>query len=150
MFLRRDRREAQELDRQRKALAKLTDQACELILVRHGETEFNVESRLQGQMYPGPPLNTNGIKQAEAVASFLSQQNFNALYTSDLDRTVQTANIIHKHHQYQEKLIVHTDPDLRERKLGQLEGMTTTEARTALPRVWLGLNTPNEASLLVR
>jgi 2,3-bisphosphoglycerate-dependent phosphoglycerate mutase len=147
---RTNRRAAQEVDRQRKALAKLTEQACKLILVRHGETDFNVESRLQGQMFPGPPLNTKGINQAEKLAARLVGEKFDAFYTSDLDRTLQTINIVHKIHNNQDNVIIQTDSDLRERKLGQLEGKTTAEARTMLPHVWLGLNTPNEASLQVR
>jgi probable phosphoglycerate mutase len=144
-----DRRAAQELDRQRKALAKLTAQACELVLVRHGETDFNVESRLQGQMYPGPPLNSNGINQAEALAVLLEEEKFDALYTSDLQRTLETIEIVHKHHYNQKNLVITTESDLRERRLGQVEGKTMADARTTLPLVWLGLNTPNEASLQV-
>ncbi|KAG7673590.1 hypothetical protein Ndes2526B_g02961 [Nannochloris sp. 'desiccata'] len=144
---RADRRSAQELDRQVKAMTKLTCQACELVLVRHGETNFNVESRLQGQMFPGPALNDSGIKQAEALAARLAEEKFNAFYTSDLTRTLQTIDIVHKHHYNQTNLIIQRDTDLRERKLGQLEGKAMTEAKMTLPVVWLGLNTPNEASL---
>jgi probable phosphoglycerate mutase len=146
---RADRRSAQDLDRQLKALSKITGQACELVLVRHGETNFNVESRLQGQMYPGPPLNADGVKQAEALAARLAKEKFNAFYTSDLERTLQTIDIVHKHNDNQPNLIIQTDSALRERKLGDLEGTTAFEARKALPVVWLGLNKPNEASLQV-
>jgi probable phosphoglycerate mutase len=147
---RADRRSTQELERQRKALAKLTDQACELVLIRHGETDFNVESRLQGQLYPGPSLNSNGLDQAEVVAARLAEENFDVFYTSDLERALQTIHIVHKHHKNQNNLIITPDSELRERKLGQLEGKTLAEARMALPQVWVGLNTANEASLQVR
>lgn len=41
---------------------------CELILVRHGETAWNKEGRLQGQQEPGPPLNDLGFQQAALVS----------------------------------------------------------------------------------
>jgi len=144
---RAERRSAQNIERQLKALTKITDQACELVLVRHGETNFNVESRLQGQMYPGPPLNANGVKQVEALAARLAEEKFSAFYTSDLKRALQTVDIVHKHNKDKSNVIIRRNSDLRERKLGQLEGLTVIDARTTLPTVWLGLNKSNEASL---
>ncbi len=47
----------------------MTPAATTVILVRHGETTWNVEHRLQGQLLPGPPLNHMGWRQARAVSS---------------------------------------------------------------------------------
>ena len=68
----------------------------EIILVRHGETDWNKERRLQGQLQPGPPLNTLGFKQAEVTARVLSQRfsSFDAILSSDVLRAVQTAEIL--------------------------------------------------------
>ena len=63
-------------------------------LVRHGETNWNRERRFQGHL--DVPLSTQGRRQAEAVATWLSQQpvSFSAVYSSDLERAAQTAQAI--------------------------------------------------------
>ena len=63
-----------------------------LILIRHGETEWNVEGRYQGQA--DPPLNENGILQAHALANKISSINLDILYSSPLKRAKQTAEIL--------------------------------------------------------
>ncbi len=65
-----------------------------LTTVRHGETVENENKIIQGQN-PGT-LSETGIEQSEAVAKLLSTYNFQAIYSSDLHRCVQTAEIIHK------------------------------------------------------
>lgn len=79
---------------------------AELLLVRHGETQWNVEHRLQGQALPGPPLNPLGQAQAQAVARALAEppnlqqqqqlrdRTVSAVYCSDLLRAVQTADVV--------------------------------------------------------
>ena len=57
--------------------------------VRHGETDWNVQRRLQGHI--DTPLNQTGLAQAEATAKGLQGHAFDALYSSDLIRTLQTA-----------------------------------------------------------
>jgi probable phosphoglycerate mutase len=57
------------LQRAQKAAAAMTAKAAELVLVRHGETDWNREHRLQGQQQPGPPLNQLGWQQCELVSS---------------------------------------------------------------------------------
>jgi probable phosphoglycerate mutase len=68
----------------------------EIVLVRHGETDWNKERRLQGQLQPGPPLNALGTKQAEVTATVLPQRfsSFDAIISSDVLRAIQTANIL--------------------------------------------------------
>jgi broad specificity phosphatase PhoE len=63
-----------------------------IVLIRHGETDWNILGRYQGQA--DPPLNTNGIKQAQQLAKELLQSSIDMIYTSPLLRTKRTAEII--------------------------------------------------------
>lgn len=91
-------------------------------LIRHGETDWNCQGRIQGQL--DIPLNETGQKQALQAAKFLSQHHhFDAFYVSDLTRTSQTAQPI------AETLRIAAQPEaaLRERHYGMLQGMTYQE-----------------------
>ncbi|MFC1466297.1 MAG: histidine phosphatase family protein [Candidatus Brachytrichaceae bacterium NZ_4S206] len=98
-----------------------------LWLIRHGQTDWNVQGRWQGQTPDAPPLNATGVAQAHALAETLAQQAeqaaFQALYSSDLLRARQTAEIIGLHL----RLPVRLDPRLREVNLGVWEGMLGEE-----------------------
>jgi probable phosphoglycerate mutase len=89
-------------------------------LVRHGETNWNVEGRLQG--HTDVDLNERGIAQAAQMAKAIKAINlqFDVLYTSDLLRAAKTANAIEK--LFNTKAIV--DSSLRERHLGAFQGIT--------------------------
>ncbi|RKH57396.1 histidine phosphatase family protein [Corallococcus llansteffanensis] len=102
----------------------------EFILLRHGETEWNAQERLQGHL--NSTLSPEGLRQADALAARLATVRFQALYSSDLGRAVQTASRIAATtgHTLQE------DARLRERGLGILEGLTRTEARQRHPDVF--------------
>jgi phosphoserine phosphatase len=63
-----------------------------LILIRHGETEWNVEGRYQGQA--DPPLNSKGRRQARSLASKLSGAGLQRLISSPLKRAAETAQIL--------------------------------------------------------
>jgi 2,3-bisphosphoglycerate-dependent phosphoglycerate mutase len=89
---------------------------CTIYLVRHGETEWNVANRLQGQS--DSPLTSAGKLQAKDVAVALKHIKFSAIYSSDLGRAQETAQIIALEHQ----LAVVTNQLLRERHFGRLEG----------------------------
>src|SRR5690242_3574621 len=93
-----------------------------LHLVRHGQSEWNAEGRLQGQT-AHVPLTALGRAQAEAAAEALRGSGAGALYTSDLTRAVQTAAPIAR----VLDLTAVPEPALREQALGTLEGRLTRE-----------------------
>jgi broad specificity phosphatase PhoE len=95
----------------------------ELWLVRHGQTDWNLQGRFQGQS--DVPLNATGLSQAEAYAATLDGQAFDALYSSDLGRAFQTAYAI----SLRTGLAVHTDPRLREIHQGEWQGRTVEQIR---------------------
>jgi broad specificity phosphatase PhoE len=90
-------------------------------LIRHGETEWNVEQRCQG--FSDIPLNEKGRQQAEAIAKSLSHTKIDAIYSSTLKRAYEMASIIAKYH----GAAVQTTPALRELNQGEFEGLTLTE-----------------------
>ena len=100
-----------------------------LILVRHGETEWNVQRRYQGQF--NVPLSSVGRQQAERIAQRLASQKIDAVYASDLERAWETAAIIAAKH----NLAVASEPRLRELKFGVLEGLTFDEAQIQYPEM---------------
>lgn len=109
----------------------------EILLVRHGETEWNVQGRVQGS--GDSPLTAKGIAQAEALAFRLwrsGERPIAACYASDLGRAQETARIILAGRVSTELAMpVHTAPRLAERKFGVLEGLTTEEKRARYPEV---------------
>lgn len=99
-------------------------------IVRHGETDWNIEGRAQGQT--DTPLNNKGRAQAELLSSRLAGVEFEAAYASDLARVVQTAEPIVAGR----SLSLQTMPALREKRYGQLEGMSFKEVETKYPDVY--------------
>ncbi|TME99823.1 MAG: histidine phosphatase family protein, partial [Chloroflexi bacterium] len=71
------------------APAPIRPPASRLILIRHGESTWNRERRIQGQL--DPPLSEQGHEQARRVAGRLARRQVDGLYTSDLLRASQTA-----------------------------------------------------------
>jgi probable phosphoglycerate mutase len=100
-----------------------------LCLVRHGQTDWNVERRIQGQT--DVPLNATGVAQAEALASVLAQgyPRPQVVYSSDLQRARATAERLAA----ALDLPVQTLPALRERHFGFFEGLTGAEAKARYP-----------------
>ena len=92
-----------------------------LLLVRHGETDWNADGRLQGQT--DRPLSEYGRRQAQRLAGELADQSFEAIYASDLSRARETATILGE----RLGLAVALDPDLREKNWGTWEGLTSVE-----------------------
>ncbi len=101
-------------------------------LVRHGETDWNAERRLQG--HTDIELNARGLAQATQMAKALKKIDFqfDVLYTSDLLRAKQTAKAIE--HLYSVSAVSHSP--LRERHLGVLQGLTISEAPALEPELW--------------
>jgi broad specificity phosphatase PhoE len=92
-----------------------------LLLVRHGETDWNASGRLQGQT--DRPLNARGRSQAKALAEELAGDGIAAVYASDLLRARETAEIVGE----RLGLTVVIDSDLREKDWGTWEGLTSDE-----------------------
>lgn len=95
-----------------------------ICIVRHGETDWNAERRIQGQT--DIPLNANGYKQAFATARGLAKEQFAALYSSDLQRARDTAAPAAQLLQ----LPLQPEPGLRERHYGDYQGLTQDEIKT--------------------
>jgi|SRR5581483_8635968 len=94
----------------------------ELLLVRHGETDWNADGRLQG--HTDRPLSDYGRRQARQLAEELAAgAQLDAIYASDLVRARETAEIVAE----RLGLPVDLDPDLREKNWGNWEGLTAVE-----------------------
>ena len=102
-------------------------QPTDILIIRHGQTAWNTQKRLQG--HSDIPLNENGRLQAVTLAEILRDEPLDAIFSSDLQRAYQTAYEIAKIH----NLPVHQDRSFRERCYGICEGMKDGEIRKAYP-----------------
>lgn len=102
-------------------------EATRLIVMRHGETAWNVDGRIQGQLDVG--LNDKGRWQAQRLGQALSGETIDAVVSSDLWRAYDTALAVATPHQQ----TVLTDVGLRERGFGEFEGKTFTELNETHP-----------------
>ncbi len=98
-----------------------------IIAVRHGETAWNVDARIQGQLDIG--LNDHGHWQARQVGRALAEEPVAAVYASDLQRAWHTAERIAE----SAGAALHPEPALRERRFGMFEGRTFQEIEQAWP-----------------
>lgn len=98
-----------------------------LILVRHGETYWNRERRVQGGS-SDIELNDVGIEQASRLASFLGNEKVTAIASSPLKRAMRTGEAIARRHQ----LSIEVDDALRELEVGELEGLDASDLSTTL------------------
>jgi 2,3-bisphosphoglycerate-dependent phosphoglycerate mutase len=96
----------------------MTTRIC---FIRHGETDWNVAHRIQGQT--DVPLNETGRSQALAMAFNAARHEFSAVYSSDLRRALDTAKMVAE----RRGLEVSTMPQLRERHFGIFQGLTAAE-----------------------
>jgi len=99
-------------------------------IVRHGQTDWNIQMRLQG--HTNIPLNEVGREQANEIAKTLKNIHFDAIYSSDLDRAVQTTEIIAK----ERELAVKTTEALREKSYGSYEGRDRNEVQQELKHLF--------------
>lgn len=102
-------------------------QATRLIAIRHGETAWNVDSRIQG--HEDIALNDTGVWQAQQVARALAHEPIDAIYASDLQRAYATAQAVAQ----ATSAPLWPEPGLRERSFGELEGRTFAEIEMTHP-----------------
>jgi probable phosphoglycerate mutase len=102
----------------------------EILLIRHGETAWNAERRLQGHL--DIPLNAHGQRQAAALGQALVHEPLDAIIASDLKRARQTAEAIAA----PRGMTVAIDADLRERCFGAFEGLRYDEIHSVYPEAY--------------
>lgn len=96
----------------------------QIVLVRHGATDWNLQGRCQGST--DRELSEAGVRQAEQISTLLSEERLQAIYSSDLRRARQTAELISRPH----GLPVLIETQLRELDHGALEGLTFNEIKS--------------------
>ncbi|MDM8518784.1 histidine phosphatase family protein [Anaerolineales bacterium HSG6] len=102
----------------------------EIILIRHGATEWNREGRFQGQL--NSPLTEVGVQQAQALGARMRSEPLRAIYSSDLERSSTTAT----HIAQAVGLKVQIDARFRERHFGVFQGLRRNEMETLHPSAW--------------
>ncbi len=103
-----------------------------LLLVRHGQSTWNREHRIQGQL--DPPLSDEGRRQAAQLGRRLAGRPFSGFYTSDLKRAHETAHVVGEAVGIEPKPMA----ELREIYLGEWEGLHTDELAVRYPEIWSG------------
>jgi probable phosphoglycerate mutase len=106
----------------------LEESVIELLLIRHGETEWNVEKRLQG--HRDITLNREGLRQALALGRRLIDEPLDAIYSSDLSRSLHTAQAIAA----PRGMNIQLEKGLRERCFGAFEGLIHPEIDARYPQ----------------
>ena len=102
-------------------------EATRVLAIRHGETAWNVDGRIQGHL--DLPLNDRGREQARRLGLALQEDDIAAVYASDLSRALETAQEVARCH----GLSVVTDAGLRERGFGEFEGLSHADIRVRWP-----------------
>ena len=100
-----------------------------LLLIRHGENDYVKTGKMAGRI-PGVHLNEKGQKQAQALAEALTQIPIKAVYSSPLERAMETASPIAEAH----KLTILQEPDLMDTDIGKWQGKSLKVLR--LTKVW--------------
>ena len=103
------------------------DDVTRIFAIRHGETAWNVDNRIQGQL--DVPLNATGRWQARRLASVLADEGLDVIYSSDLLRAHETAQAVAR----ATGCAIVAETGLRERSFGEFEGCTWTEIETRWP-----------------
>lgn len=104
------------------------DSVTTILAIRHGETVWNREQRIQG--HRDIPLSELGLAQAQRLGQALADAPIDAIYASDLARAWQTAEAVAAPH----GLALRAERDLRERSFGSFEGLTWGEIETRWPQ----------------
>ena len=104
-----------------------------VLLIRHGQSQGNAEGRFGG--HTATPLSSQGLAQALATARALALEHFDAIYSSDLPRAIETARpLADRTH-----LEIHPTEAFRERSVGVMEGLTFEEAAEQHPEQYAAL-----------
>ncbi|WP_226681437.1 histidine phosphatase family protein [Sutcliffiella horikoshii] len=112
--------------------------------IRHGSTAWNKERRAQGSS--NIPLDQDGIRDAESLADRIKNEDWNVIYSSDLVRAMQTAEIVARNLQVDE---VFLDSRLQEVNGGQIEGTTEPERIEKWGENWRDLDLGIESREMV-
>lgn len=113
-----------------------------LILVRHGETDWNVAEIFRGRL--DVELNETGRRQAELLAEYLAGLKIKAVLSSPLKRALKTAEIIAAHH----NLKITTAPELVDFDFGDWQGLSLETVRDKYPELYAGwLKSPHRVKI---
>lgn len=104
-----------------------------VIIIRHGQSQGNAEGRFGG--HTDTPLSPRGRRQAQATAKALASEKFDAIYSSDLPRAIETASPLASI----TGVSLETTDALRERSVGVMEGLTFEEAAEQHPEQYQAL-----------
>lgn len=107
-----------------------TRNLCTIYLFRHGQTEWNVQGKMQG--HSDSPLTEEGVSQAKEKAQKLKDIKFSAIFSSDLGRTVHTAELL----KLDRQLVVMTKKTLRERSFGKYDGAVLSEYKDEMKELF--------------
>jgi alpha-ribazole phosphatase len=114
----------------------------ELILVRHGETEWNIGNIFRGRS--DIELNETGLRQAELLAEYLSSTKIDAVYSSPLKRALKTAEILASYHNLQ----VNIAPGLTDFNFGKWQGLSHQEVKDSYPELYAKwINHPDQVKM---
>ena len=111
-------------------MSKMANKMTEIILARHGETEWNLTEVFRGRA--DVELNETGIKQAELLARYLSNIKIGTVYSSPLKRALKTAEMIAHHH----KLDVEVAPGLTDFDYGEWQGLPHQEVKDKYKKLY--------------
>lgn len=98
----------------------------QLLLIRHGETQWNLDQRVQGHL--DIPLTERGVEQAVRLRRALEEERIHVVYTSDLQRARVTAEVLAG-----DRLPLKVEPRFRESCFGSFEGLTAAECEERFP-----------------
>lgn len=112
-----------------------------IYLIRHGQTDWNIQGRIQGSH--DIPLNEVGLSQAEQLAKGMDSHLVSRIFSSTLTRAMETAERIGR----RQKVEIYPMPQLIEVEFGKWEGMTWSEIKEAYPREYhLWTSAPEEVA----
>lgn len=120
----------------------MSQEPCEVYIVRHGETDWNAAGRLQG--HTDIPLNAQGLLQARSLKQALSHISFQAAFSSDLSRAKETAKCIIDPH----PIPLFEAAALRERHAGSFEGKSFKEVDNLMRQFFISYPTPSQEEYL--